>query len=305
MPLRGRIELRHFLRSRRARLTPEAAGLAPPPGSRRVPGLRREEVAQLAGVSVDYYVRLERGRSLNVSEAVLDAVARALRLDDVERSHLFALARPSRTEHRATPPQRVRPGLYQLLDCLGDIPALITGRRLDILAGNRMAHALYTDFDALPHRERNLARYIFLDPAARKLYHDWASAARSVVAILHVDVGRHPQDPQLAELIGDLSRRDDDFRRWWTDHDVLNNTHGHQAVPPPGHRQPHPGLRGLRPRRRCGPAPRPAHRRTRLAIRARPAPAGPLGGRGILPAPPELRGPRQLISRHPSPKFPR
>jgi len=224
--LRGKIELRDFLRSRRARLTPEAAGLAPHPGSRRVPGLRREEVAQLAGVSVDYYVRLERGRNPNVSEAVLDAVARALRLDDVERGHLFALARPSRTQPRATPPQRVRPGLYQLLDSLGDIPALITGRRLDILAGNRMAHALHTDFDALPHRERNMARYLFLDPAARKLYHDWPTAARSLVAILHVDVGRHPHDPQLAELIGDLSRRDDDFRRWWTDHDVLNNSHG-------------------------------------------------------------------------------
>jgi transcriptional regulator with XRE-family HTH domain len=224
--LRGRIELRDFLRSRRARLTPQAAGLAPHPGSRRVPGLRREEVAQLAGVSVDYYVRLERGRNLNVSEAVLDAVARALRLDDVERGHLFALARPARTQQRAAPPQRVRPGLYQLLDSLGDIPALITGRRLDILAGNAMARALYTDFDALAHRERNLARYIFLDPAARSLYDDWPAAARSVVAILHVDAGRHPGDRQLAELIGDLSRRDGDFRRWWTDHDVLNNTHG-------------------------------------------------------------------------------
>jgi transcriptional regulator with XRE-family HTH domain len=224
--LRGNTPLRDFLRSRRARVTPEAAGLAPHPGSRRVPGLRREEVAQLAGVSVDYYVRLERGRNLNVSEAVLDAVARALRLDDVERGHLFALARPSRTQHRATPPQRVRPGLYQVLDSLGNIPALIVGRRLDILAGNRMAHALLTDFAALPHRDRNMARYIFLDPAARKLYDDWPTVARSLVAILHVDVGRHPHDPQLAELIGDLSRRDDDFRRWWADHDVLNNTHG-------------------------------------------------------------------------------
>jgi transcriptional regulator with XRE-family HTH domain len=223
---RGKTELRDFLRSRRARLTPEAAGLAPHRGGRRVPGLRREEVAQLAGVSVDYYVRLERGRNLNVSEAVLDAVARALRLDDVERGHLFALARPSRAQHRATPPQRVRPGLYRVLDALGDIPALITGRRLDILAGNRMARALHTDFDALPHRERNMARYVFLDPAARKLYDDWPSVARSLVAILRVDAGRHPRDPQLAELIGDLSVRDDDFRRWWTDHDVLNNTHG-------------------------------------------------------------------------------
>jgi hypothetical protein len=157
---------------------------------------------------------------------VLDAVARALHLDDVERAHLFALARPSRTQHGATPPQRVRPGLYQLLDSLGDIPALITGRRLDILAGNRMAHALHTHFDALPHRDRNMARYVFLDPGVRKLYDDWPTIARSVVAILHVDAGRHPDDPLLAELIGDLSQRDDDFRRWWTDHDVLNNTHG-------------------------------------------------------------------------------
>jgi len=119
----------------------------------------------------------------------------------------------------------VRPGLYQVLDSLGGIPALITGR-LDILAGNRMARALHTDFDALPNRERNMARYIFLDPATRKLYDDWPTAARSPVAILHVDVGRHPDDPQLAELIGDLSLRDDDFRRWRTDHEVLNNTHG-------------------------------------------------------------------------------
>lgn len=224
--LRGQIELRDFLRSRRARLTPEAAGLAPHPGGRRVPGLRREEVAQLAGVSVDYYVRLERGRNPHASDAVLDAVARALRLDDAERGHLFALARPSRAQHLAPPPQRVRPGLYRVLDCLGGMPALIAGRRLDVLAANRMARALYTDFDALSHRERNLARYVFLDPAARTLYDDWPAAARSVVAILHVHAGRHPHDPQLAELISDLSRRDDDFLRWWANHDVLNNTHG-------------------------------------------------------------------------------
>ena len=149
-----------------------------------------------------------------------------MRLDDAERGHLFALARPSPAQHRVTPPQRVRPGLYQVLDSLRDIPALITGRRLDILASNRMARALYTDFDALPHRERNMARYVFLDPAVRKLYDDWPTAARSVVAILRVDAGRHPHDPQLAELIADLSLRDDDFRRWWTDHDVLKNTHG-------------------------------------------------------------------------------
>ena len=120
----------------------------------------------------------------------------------------------------------MRPGLYQVLDSLREIPALITGRRLDILASNRMARALHTDFDALPHREPNMARYVFLDPAVRKLYDDWSTAARTVVAILHVDAGRHPYDPQLAELIADLSLRDNDFRRWWTDHDVLKNTHG-------------------------------------------------------------------------------
>jgi transcriptional regulator with XRE-family HTH domain len=223
--LGGKIELRDFLRSRRARLTPEAAGLAAHRGRRRVPGLRREEVAQLAGVSVDYYVRLERGRNPHASDAVLDAVAQALRLDDAERGHLFALARPSRAQHLA-PPQRVRPGLYRVLDCLSDIPALIAGRRLDVLAANPTARALYTDFDALPHHDRNLARYIFLDPAARTLYDDWPAAARSLVAILHVDAGRNPYDPQLAELISDLSLRDVDFRRWWANHDVLNNTHG-------------------------------------------------------------------------------
>jgi hypothetical protein len=148
-----------------------------------------------------------------------------------------------------------------------------------------------------PHRERNMARYVFLDPAARKLYDDWPAAARSVVAILHVDVGRHPDDPQLAELIGDLSLRDDDFRRWWTDHDVLNNTHGTRLYHHPVVGDLTLDYEVFSPRRRRGPGRHPAHGRTRLAIRAGPAPAGPLGGRGILPAPPEPRRTRQLISR--------
>ncbi len=222
----GNPELREFLRSRRARITPEDAGLPPQPGARRVPGLRREEVARLAGVSVDYYVRLERGRGVNVSEGVLDAIARALRLDDTERGHLFALARPARTRHRPMPPQRVRPGLYRVLDTLADTPALVIGHRTDVLAANRMARALYTDFDALPHRERNMARFIFLDEAARELYADWESSARGTVAALHLYAGRHPDDPRLAELIGELSVRDQDFRRWWADHDVLRRSHG-------------------------------------------------------------------------------
>jgi transcriptional regulator with XRE-family HTH domain len=219
-------ELREFLRSRRARITPEEAGLRPQPGARRVPGLRREEVALLAGVSVDYYVRLERGRNINVSETVLDALARALNLDDIERGHLFALARPVRTQRRSIPPQRVRPGLYRVLDSLADIPAMVVGRRLDVLASNRMARALITDFEAMPSWDRNMARYLFLDPRARELYLDWAAGARSAVSALHLYAGRHPHDPQLAKLVGELSVRDEDFRRWWADHDVFRHTFG-------------------------------------------------------------------------------
>jgi transcriptional regulator with XRE-family HTH domain len=219
-------ELREFLRSRRARITPEEAGLSPQPGTRRVPGLRREEVARLAGVSVDYYIRLERGRNLNVSESVLDALARALQLNDTERSHLFAMARPTRKQSRPMPPQRVRPGLHRVLETLTETPALVVGRRTDVLAANRLARALHTDFDALPHRVRNMARFLFLDEAARELYVDWEASARGTVAALHLYAGRHPHDPRLAELIGELSLRDKDFRRWWADHDVLRRTHG-------------------------------------------------------------------------------
>ncbi|WP_328452650.1 helix-turn-helix transcriptional regulator [Amycolatopsis sp. NBC_00438] len=222
----GNPELRDFLRARRARVTPEDAGLPPEPGVRRVPGLRREEVARLAGVSVDYYVRLERGRNLNVSESVLDAIARALRLGETERRHLFALAKPSRRRPRTPAPQRVRPGLLRVLETLTDVPAMVTGRRLDVLAANRLAKALYRDFDALPPRERNMARFVFLDPLARELYADWESSARSVVATLHLYAGRNPHDPALAELIGELSVRDHDFRGWWADHDVYQRTHG-------------------------------------------------------------------------------
>jgi transcriptional regulator with XRE-family HTH domain len=219
-------ELRDFLRARRARVTPEDAGLAPEPGARRVPGLRREEVARLAGVSVDYYVRLERGRNLNVSESVLDAIARALLLDETERQHLFAVAKPSRRRPRAPAPQRIRPGLLRVLETLNDVPAIVIGRRLDVLAANRLSKALYRDFDALPPRERNIARFVFLDPLARDLYADWDSAARSVVATLHLDAGRNPHDPALAELVGELSVRDHDFRGWWADHDVYQRTNG-------------------------------------------------------------------------------
>ena len=222
----GNIELRDFLRTRRARITPEQAGLAESGTARRVPGLRREEVAQLAGVSVDYYVRLERGRNINVSESVLNALARALGLNDTERGHLFALANPSRKRAGPLPVQRVRPGLQRVLDSVTDLPALVLGRRMDVLACNPLARAFYTDFEALPHRDRNMARFIFLDEGARDFWVDWAGAAKGVVGSLHLYAGQHPSDPHLSELIGDLSLRDNDFRRWWADHDVYTRTHG-------------------------------------------------------------------------------
>ncbi|MBK3566423.1 MULTISPECIES: helix-turn-helix transcriptional regulator [unclassified Streptomyces] len=222
-------EIREFLRTRRARITPERAGLAPHPGVRRVPGLRREEVAQLAGVSVDYYVRLERGRTQGVSDAVLEAVARALQLDDTERAHLFDLAQPTATRsrrRRPLSPQRVRPVVYRALDSLAT-PAIVLGRRMDVLAANRLGYALFTDFQDRPHRERNFARYVFLDEAARALYADyWDTAAGDCVATLHLYAGRHPDDPQLTELIGELSVHSEVFRRMWADHDVLAHTTG-------------------------------------------------------------------------------
>jgi transcriptional regulator with XRE-family HTH domain len=220
-------ELREFLKSRRDRLRPADVGLSSG-GQRRVPGLRREELAMLAGVSVDYYVRLEQGRDLTPSESVLDALARALRLDDTERAHLFALARPLRVPF-ATPDTggnaEVRPSVQMLMDGL-DQPAFVMGRRMDILATNRMARALLTDFDARPARERNHARWIFLDPATRDLYVDWPVVARDNVAILRHDVAQHPDDPELRELIGELSMASPEFRTWWAEHDVTTRNSG-------------------------------------------------------------------------------
>jgi transcriptional regulator with XRE-family HTH domain len=221
-------EIREFLRTRRARITPEQAGLAPHPGARRVPGLRREEVAQLAGVSVDYYIRLERGRTQGVSETVLEAVARALHLDDTERAHLFDLAQPTATRarrKRPLSPQRVLPALYRALDLMS-APAMVLGRRMDVLAANRLGYALIADFQARPHRERNTARFVFLDEAAQALYTDWERVAGDCVATLRLYAGRHPDDPQLTELIGELSVHSDAFRRIWADHDVHAHTTG-------------------------------------------------------------------------------
>ncbi|GAA2307282.1 helix-turn-helix transcriptional regulator [Streptomyces kunmingensis] len=216
-----------FLRSRRARIRPEEAGL-PGHGRRRVPGLRREEVAQLAGVSVDYYIRLEQGRGTSVSDAVLDAVARVLRLDDTERSYLFTVARPAETRRKASgrpDARQLRPGLRLLLDTIDRAPAFVLGRRMDVLAWNALGDALL-GFSAMAPEDRNMPRQIFLTPEARELYPEWPAVAAETVAYLRLDAGAHPQDPQLEALVGELSSADADFRRLWADHQVKSKTYG-------------------------------------------------------------------------------
>lgn len=222
-------EIAGFLRSRRARVTPEEAGLPADGRVRRVPGLRRDEVARLAGVSTEYYTRLEQGRALNPSAEVVEAITRALRLDDTEREHLTDLLHSdTRPAARRAPAraQRVRPGLHLMLETLDHVPAFILGRRTDVLASNRLAREVLTDFDALPATRRNLARYYLLDPKARESVGDWERIAAETVAILRLEAGRHPNDRQLADLVGELTLRSPEFAGWWNDHRVLRRTHG-------------------------------------------------------------------------------
>ncbi|WP_328631334.1 helix-turn-helix transcriptional regulator [Streptomyces sp. NBC_00356] len=227
MALDRRAELGEFLRSRRARLSPEELGLPQYGGQRRVPGLRREELALLAGVSVDHYVRLEQGRTLHFSEAVLDSVARALRLDAVEREHLYRLARPwSGPESAEAPVQVVRPGLQRLLDSAADVPAYVVGRNTDVLAWNPLAAALITDFGALAPGQRNLARLVFFDEGMRSLYVDWRAKASDVAAYLRLDAGRHPDDPRTAELLAELDASGPEFGEVWAEHLLKDKTHG-------------------------------------------------------------------------------
>ncbi|MFI5631549.1 helix-turn-helix transcriptional regulator [Streptomyces sp. NPDC051664] len=223
-------DLGDFLRSRRARIQPEDVGLQAY-GRRRVPGLRREEVAQLAGVSVDYYIRLEQGRGPSVSDAVLDAIARVLRLDETELAYLHTVARPStkaRGERPATT-QRVRPGLRLLLDTIDRAPAFILGRRMDVLAWNALGDAV-VGFSRMPAAVRNMPRQVFLEPAARELYPEWAAVAAETVSHLRLDAGLHPTDRQLATLVGELSLRSEDFRRLWADHQVKAKTYGVKRI---------------------------------------------------------------------------
>ncbi|MEU8759854.1 helix-turn-helix transcriptional regulator [Streptomyces sp. NPDC048659] len=226
-------ELSEFLRSRRARLKPQDVGLPEFGRHRRVPGLRREELAQLAGVSVAYYTRLEQGNGRNVSMEVLDSIARALRLSDTERAHLTHLAKPmvkKRQKAAVARPQKVRAGLRQLLDSMDGVPAFVLGRRGDILAWNRMARALMGDFAAWEPRERNMSRLVFLDPNARDLYVDWECKAVEVVSVLRLYAGLHPDDQELLALVGELSVRSEEFRSLWAAHTVTDKGHGTKKV---------------------------------------------------------------------------
>jgi transcriptional regulator with XRE-family HTH domain len=221
-----RAELSEFLRTRRARLKPEDVGL-PDFGRRRVPGLRREELAQLAGVSVAYYTRLEQGNGRNVSAEVLDAIARALRLTGAEHAHLTHLAKPKQHKKKQTArAEQVRPALRHLLDSIDAVPAYVVGRRSDILAWNRMAAALFGDWAELPAPERNWARLVFLRPDYRELYVEWDQKASDIVGYLRLDAGCHPDDPKLSALVGELSVKSEEFRRLWAAHDVKEKSYG-------------------------------------------------------------------------------
>ncbi|WP_235347234.1 helix-turn-helix transcriptional regulator [Arthrobacter sp. SPG23] len=214
-------EFGKFLKAMRSRLKPEDAGLPGTSGARRVPGLRREEIARLADVSTDYYTRLEQGRNIHPSRAVLDSVARALRLDSSEQAHMMDLLENCAESQRSPiPAQGVRPALRQLLGAVGDVPALVLGRRSDVLAGNPLAFLLFADFPSMPAGERNLTRWLMLDPRARELFPDWKAVAAEAVGALRGDVGRHPNDAQANQLVGELAVHSEHFRQWWAGHRV-------------------------------------------------------------------------------------
>jgi transcriptional regulator with XRE-family HTH domain len=224
----NRAEVREFLTTRRAKVTPERAGL-PTAGQRRVSGLRRSEVAALAGMSVEYYAKLERGALAGVSAGVLDAIARALQLDDAERVHLVRLAQEANGSNALLRPRRrpkqssIRPSLQWSLDAITS-PAIVVNNRQDLLAANLLGRAMYSDVYTDPTSAPNFGRFTFLDSAARRFYPDWNLAADMLVANLRTAAGQDPHDKGLHDLVGELSTRSDDFRRRWGSHNV--RTHG-------------------------------------------------------------------------------
>lgn len=221
-------ELGDFLRTRRARLTPEDVGL--PRGSRRrAPGLRRAEVAQLAGVSVDWYTWLEQGRPISVSTQVLESLVQALRLDTNEREHLFFLAHQQPPPERAIDSEAVSPTLQHFLDHQGLSPAFALGRRWDVVAWNEAARAVFGDYGQMTTFERNSIWQIFTSATHRQLFVDWEKHARGALALFRASYGRHPDDPRLAELVHDLMLRSPEFRAWWPDHEVLREREGRKT----------------------------------------------------------------------------
>jgi transcriptional regulator with XRE-family HTH domain len=272
-------EIREFLTSRRGRVTPDQVGLRVY-GERRVPGLRREEVAILAGVSVDYYTRLERGNATGVSESVLEAIAGALQLDEAERAHLFDLARalgPTTTTRRRPKKQRVRPSVQRILDAITGAPALVQNGRLDILEANQLGRALYSEMFRDPARPVNHARFVFLNPRAQDFYADWNRAANDTVALLRAEAGRDPYDRNLSDLVGELSTRSDEFRTRWAAHNVRLHQTGAKTFHHPevgGHQA---DLRDDGARGRPRAQPPDLQRRTRLPIRGGAEPPRKLG----------------------------
>jgi len=223
-----RTELGDFLQARRSELSPAEVGLPGTGHRRRVPGLRREEVAALASISTDFYTRIEQGRR-RASKEVLSALARVLRLSADERDYVFELSGREQRPGRPAP-QQAQPQLRRLLDDLTTTPAVVLGRRTDILAWNPMAAALFTDFGRLPEQQRNFVRLVFCDDGVRGLYPHWEYAARNGVAQLRREAAQDPDDPDLAALVDELSQRDKDFRRWWTAHQVAARGTGTNQV---------------------------------------------------------------------------
>ena len=229
-----REEIQTFLTTRRARISPEQAGLPIFGGERRrVSGLRRDEVALLAGISSQYYTKLERGNATGVSESVIDGIARALQLDEAERTHLLDLMRAVGTTTRSSrrpPPGRVRATVQRVLDSMIGTPAFVLSGRLDILTANQLGYALFSWIDTDPVRPPNAGRFVFLDPHATEFYRDWNKVADDTVALLHAEAGRRPYDRRLSDLIGELSTRTNEFRGRWAAHDVQIHTTGAKLI---------------------------------------------------------------------------
>ncbi|MCU1495218.1 MAG: transcriptional regulator [Acidimicrobiaceae bacterium] len=218
-------ELGDFLKARRAQLRPQEVGLPDVGSPRKVAGLRREEVAQLAAISVDYLTRLEQGR-VQASASVLVTLARALRLDDDQQTYLYQLVGKTPILQRRRAAQKLRPAMRRLLDQLTETPAIVLGRRMDILAWNAGAAALYTDFGQIPANRRNYVRLLFTHPAVRSLHAEWEHDASTAVAALRMEAANDPDDPELAVLVGELAVQDPDFRTWWATHQVTGTGYG-------------------------------------------------------------------------------